>query len=213
MRACFADVTFDGEARLVLRSGQPVHLTPKAFALLGLLVERRPAAVSRLAIQEALWPGVFVTEGNIDSLVKEIRKALGDGHGPNALIRTVHGFGYAFDAPVREEKGPSNERRHLLVWGTQTFPLAEGPNVLGRVKEANVWLGHDSVSRAHARVTVDGDRAEVVDLGSRNGTLVGGVRVEAPVALQDGDEVVLGCVRVVYRYFAASPSTPTRSGS
>lgn len=213
MRARFADVSFDGEARRVLRGGQPVHLTPKAFTLLGLLVERRPAAVSRLDIQEALWPGVFVTEGNIDSLVKEIRKALGDGHGPNALVRTVHGFGYAFDAPVREEAEPPAERHHLLVWGAQTFPLAQGPNVLGRVREAKVWLGHDSVSRAHARVTVDGDRAEIVDLGSRNGTLVGDQLVHEPVLLRDGDEVVLGCVRVVYRFFSASPSTPTRSGS
>lgn len=213
MRASFADVTFDGEGRRVLRGGQPVHLTPKAFSLLGLLIERRPAAVSRHAIQEALWPGVFVTEGNIDSLVKEIRKALADGPGPNALIRTVHGFGYAFDAPVQEEHETSSDRRHLLVWGTQTFQLAEGPNVLGRVREANVWLGHDSVSRAHARVTVDGDRARIVDLGSRNGTLVGDDRVKEPVGLRDGDEIVLGCVRVVYRFFAASPSTPTRSAS
>jgi len=211
MRASFADVTFDGDARRVSRAGAPVHLTPKAFALLGLLIEKRPAAVSRLAIQEKLWPGVFVTEGNIDSLVKEIRKALGDGHGPNALIRTVHGFGFAFDAPVREEAEPPSARSHLLVWGAQTFPLAEGPNVLGRVREANVWLGHDSVSRAHARVFVAGDRAEIVDLGSRNGTRVGDRPVRDAVVLRDGDEIVLGCVRVVYRFFAASPSTPTRS--
>jgi len=80
-----------------------------------------------------------------------------------------------------------------------------------RFTSATVWLGHDSVSRAHARITVDGDRAELVDLESRNGTFLGEARVAAPVLLRDGDEIVFGCVRVTYRYFAANPSTPTAS--
>ncbi len=211
MRVRFAEVTFDGDGRRLLRNGEPVHLTPKAFALLGLLLEKRPAAVSRLEIQEKLWPGVFVTEGNIDSLVKEIRKALGESHGGSSMVRTVHGFGYAFDAPARADGEAPGQTRHVLVWGTQTFHLCDGPNVLGRVREATVWLGHDSVSRAHARITVDGDRAELVDLESRNGTFLGEARVAAPVLLRDGDEIVFGCVRVTYRYFAANPSTPTAS--
>ena len=213
MRLRFADVTFDGDGRRVLRGGEQVHLTPKAFALLGLLLEERPAAVSRLKIQETLWPAVFVTEGNIDSLVKEIRRALGDGHGTHPLIRTVHGFGYAFDAEAEEERPHAAPARHVLVWGVQTFPLADGENVLGRVREASVWLGHESVSRAHARVTVRGDAVEIFDLGSRNGTFVGGSRVTEPVSLRDGDEIALGCVRVSYRRFDASPSTATKSGA
>lgn len=213
MRLRFGDATFDGDGRRVLRGGEPVHLTPKAYALLALLLEKRPAAVSRLAIQEALWPAVFVTEGNIDSLVKEVRRALGDDHGPHALIRTVHGFGYAFDAAVEEERAPAAPVRHVLVWGVQTFHLAEGENVLGRVREAAVWLGHESVSRAHARVTVRGNFAEILDLGSRNGTFVGGERVREPLLLRDGDEIALGCVRVAYRFFDASPSTATKSGA
>lgn len=212
MRLRFGDVTFDGAARRVLRAGEPLHLTPKAYALLELLLDRRPAAVSRLTIQETLWPAVFVTEGNIDSLVKEIRRAVGDGRGPHPLIRTVHGFGYAFDALAEEERPRSEPARHVLVWGVQTFPLAEGENVLGRVREASVWLGHESVSRAHARVTVRGSLAEIVDLGSRNGTFVGGVSALRPLPLRDGDEIALGCVRVSYRCFDASPSTATKSG-
>lgn len=211
MRLRFGDVTFDGDGRRLLRGGELLHLTPKAFALLGLLLGKRPSAVSRSEIQDALWPGVFVTEGNIDVLVKQLRKVLGDGHGESELVRTVHGYGYAFEGKVQEERTPSEATRHLVVWGVQTFPLTEGENVLGRVREAAVWLGHDSVSRAHARITVDGDRAELVDLGSRNGTLLGEARVTGPVELRDGDEIVLGVVRVAYRFFAASPSTPTRS--
>ena len=210
MRLRFGDVTFDGDGRRLLRGGEPVHLTPKAFALLGLLLEKRPAAVSRLGIQEALWPGVFVTEGNIDSLVKEIRKALDDGHAGASLLRTVHGFGYAFDGTVHEEHHDLSTVRHVIVWGVQTFPLAPGENILGRARDAKVWLGHDSVSRSHARVTVDGDRAEIVDAGSRNGTFLRGERVTRPEALRDGDEVTLGVVRVAYRFVGSNPSAPTR---
>jgi DNA-binding winged helix-turn-helix (wHTH) protein len=210
VRLRFADVTFDGDGRRLLRGGEPVHLTPKAFALLGLLVERRPAAVSRADIQESLWPGVFVTEGNIDSLMKEIRKALGDCAAEAPLFRTVHGFGYAFDAAVHEEPQVSAGMRHLLVWGAQTFPLATGVNVLGRARDSAVWLGHDSVSRAHARVTVEGDRAEIADAGSRNGTFLRGTRLTGPELLADGDEIVLGVVRVGYRFVGMNPSAPTR---
>ncbi len=211
MRLRFAGVTYDGDGRRLFRGGKPLHLTPKAFALLGLLLRKRPAAVSRLEIQETLWPGVFVTEGNVDSLVKEIRKALGNSRGEPSMVRTVHGFGYAFDAPADEEDTPPPKARHVLVWGTQTFHLGDGPNVLGRVREAAVWLGHDSVSRAHARITVGGDRAELVDLASRNGTFLDGAPVVAPVVLRDGDEILLGCIRVTYRLFSADPSTPTAS--
>lgn len=210
MRCRFGDVTFDGDGRRLLRGGEPLHLTPKAFALLGLLLEKRPAAVSRGAIQDALWPGVFVTEGNIDSLVKEIRRALGDGRSEAPLVRTVHAFGFAFDGAVHEERRAPAEAQHVVVWGAQTFPLAPGANVLGRARDADVWLGHDSVSRAHARVTIDGDRAELADAGSRNGTFLRGARLTAPGLLQDGDEIVLGVVRVTYRFFGTNPSTPTR---
>lgn len=209
MRFRFADVTYDGEGRRLLRGDELVHLTPKAFQLLGLLLRCRPAAVSRQLIQETLWPGVFVTEGNIDSLVKEIRKALRDSRSEPAIVRTVHGFGYAFDAPAHEEGAPRGQARHVLVWGTQTLRLEEGPNVLGRVREASIWLGHESVSRAHARITVAEEEAELADLGSRNGTFVDGIRVTEPVPLRDGAEILLGCVRVTYRHFAANPSTPT----
>lgn len=210
MRLRFGDVTFDGDGRRLLRAGEPLHLTPKAFSLLGLLLEKRPAAVSRSEIQDALWQGVFVTEGNIDSLVKEIRRALGDARSEAPLVRTVHGYGYAFDGAVHQERHGLAEARHFVVWGVQTFPLGPGANVLGRARDADVWLGHDSVSRAHARVTVEGDRAEIVDAGSRNGTFLRGARVTAPELLEDGDEIVLGVVRVAYRFFGANPSTPTR---
>ena len=68
----------DGAGRRLLRDGADVHLTPKAFELLQLLIDRRPAAVAKNAIMEALWPSTFVLEANVANLIAEIRVALGD---------------------------------------------------------------------------------------------------------------------------------------
>jgi DNA-binding winged helix-turn-helix (wHTH) protein len=89
MRLRFGDCVFDGETREVLRSGRPAPISPKAFALLELLIESRPKALSNAGIHERLWPGVHVTEANLPNLVVELRAALGvDARRPR-VIRTL----------------------------------------------------------------------------------------------------------------------------
>lgn len=208
MKLLFGDVTFDGGRRLLLRGGEPVHLSPKAFQLLELLVSRRPDAVSKAEIHEVLWPRTFVSEANLPALVNELRQALSDHAKAPRFVRTVHGFGYAFEGDVREAPDErSRPYRHVLLWGGQELVLHEGPNVVGREEAADVWVGHPSVSREHARITVEGGTALLEDLGSRNGTRLGGERLETPVALQDGDEIRLGGVVLVYRRGAPEVST------
>src|SRR5262245_760478 len=89
---------------MLLRGGTEAPLSPKAFQLLELLLERRPNAVSKSEIQERLWPKTFVSEGNLTVLMAEIRKALGDSGASPRFIRTVHGFGYAFSGDVTETR-------------------------------------------------------------------------------------------------------------
>jgi pSer/pThr/pTyr-binding forkhead associated (FHA) protein len=55
------------------------------------------------------------------------------------------------------------------------------------------------VSRKHARITVRGIAATLEDLGSRNGTVVDGVRIAAPVLLADGDEITIGGFAIKFR--------------
>lgn len=102
MAVQFSDVIFDGSRRQLHRAGRPLHVSPKAFQLLGILIGRRPSAVSKTDLQEELWPGTFVTEGNLASLVAELRAALGDDAKNPRYIRTVYGFGYSFEAAVEE---------------------------------------------------------------------------------------------------------------
>ncbi len=65
------------------------------------------------------------------------------------------------------------------------------PVVVGRTEPSDLRLDHPTLSRRHARFTRDADRIEVEDLGSRNGTWVGGRRVDR-ARVEVGDEVMLG---------------------
>ena len=196
----FGDVTFDPARRLVLRGPRPVHLEPRAWRLLELLLSCRPKALSKAEILDAVWPGTFVTEGSLSALVKDLRKALGEDARSPSWIRTVFGYGYAFEGTVHEvaPAAPSSER-HVLVWAGADIRLAEGHNVIGREAPAGIVIPHPSVSREHARITVEGERAVLEDLGSKNGTFRGEARLEGKAALADGDDLRVGAVRFTYR--------------
>jgi DNA-binding winged helix-turn-helix (wHTH) protein len=98
----FGRFTLDERARQLLRGTQPVHLSPKAFDLLALLVRRRPEAIAKAEIHERLWPDTFVSDINLAVLIAEIRAALGEVARHPRFVRTVHRFGYAFSGTVAE---------------------------------------------------------------------------------------------------------------
>jgi len=99
----FGEFELDQERRQLLRSGKPVPLEPKAYELLNLLVERRPKALSRAQIRDAVWPQTFISESTLAVTVNAIRQALDDDARHPRFIRTVHGFGYAFCGEAHEE--------------------------------------------------------------------------------------------------------------
>ncbi|KFE71437.1 adenylate/guanylate cyclase domain-containing protein [Hyalangium minutum] len=76
----------------------------------------------------------------------------------------------------------------------QQHALPEGHTTIGRTDENSVRVLHMSLSRRHARLERTGDRVILVDLGSKNGTLVNGTRVDR-FALQDGDSFQCGDVQ------------------
>lgn len=218
VKARFAGFLLDGDLRQVLRDREPLPLTPKAFALLEHLVEQRPRALSKAELLEHVWPATFVSEANLSSLVKEIRRALGDEAGSPRLIRTLRGFGYAFAAEVEAEApGHGSEDSEggdgrpvpefRVAWDRREIALAPGANLLGRTREAAVWVDHGSVSRRHATIHVADGQATLEDCGSKNGTSLNGRRLGGAAPLRDGDEILLGRARLVFRAYAAEPST------
>lgn len=211
MKLRLDDLTVDRDRRALRRGEEDVHVSPRAYRLLELLLDRRPKAVPQQEILDALWPDTVVSDGSIKVLVNELRRALRDDARKPRWIRTVPAWGYALEGPVREEEGPATAARHSVVWAGSVVPLSEGVNVLGRDRDVAVLVGHPSVSRRHAQVRVDGRSAVLEDLGSHNGTWVGSKRVDAPVPLFDGDQILLGTATLTYRGPAAGPSLATRS--
>jgi len=213
VRISFGEFTLDTESREFFRDGQAVHISPKAFLLLEVLLERRPAAVPKTVLKDRLWPSSHVSEASLASLVAELRSALADDAREPRFIRTVHTYGYAFcgtaDAPPAvAASGRRDERICRLVWRDREITLAEGENLLGRDRQAVVWIDSATVSRRHARIVVNDGEAVIEDLGSRNGTSVGGQKIHGVVRLADGDRLRLGAATMTFRVFGSSETLP-----
>ena len=202
--------------RRQLRAGDEVrHLTPKAFELLTLLVREAPRVVSKQELHERLWPDAHVSDATLVGLVKEVRRVLDDRDADAPLIRTAHRVGYAFTAEVAAAASAAAtagaKGRFWLVFSERKLLLGSGENVVGRDPAAHLHVDHAGVSRRHARLTVDGVEVRIEDLGSKNGTTVGGKRVSEPIRLRDGDRCAFGPVVAVFRVAGADVSTITQS--
>ena len=100
----FHDVTINHAQMTVERSGQPIHLGPKEFKLLTILMERPGQVFSREQLLDRVWGhGVYVEDRTVDAHLSRLRKALnqapdGEAERPD-IVRTVRGAGYALKQP------------------------------------------------------------------------------------------------------------------
>ncbi len=214
MRIRFGECVLDSDTRQLSVRGKPVHLSPKAFQFLELLLESRPKALSKSEIHERLWPGTFVSDGTLASLLVEVRSATGDSARESRFVRTVHRFGYAFSGSAEElREGDSavggRKSIYRLIWGTREIALRPGENLFGRDDNAIVWIDDPLVSRRHARIVIDETGAVLEDLGSKNGTYLRGKRIEATAELADEDQVTIGPASMIFRVFKQTASTAT----
>lgn len=208
MRYSFGDCVADFDTHEVVVRGKPVHVEPRALRLLELLIAARPRALSKDELNEAIWPGTFVTERSLARLAADLRLALDDRGVAPKYMRTVHRYGYAFCAeagPAPRRTGPVSAFR--LYWNSREIPLQEGENIVGRERDAAAWIDLDTVSRHHARITVAGDQALLEDLESKNGTFLKGRPVTAPLLLSDGDRIRFGIAELTFRRHERDVST------
>jgi len=226
VRVRFAHFDLDSDTRQLLRDGEDVHLSPKAFAVLSVLLAKRPNVVAKADLFGEIWPDVFVVDANLNVLVGEIRRALDDDAQSPRFIRTVHGVGYAFCGQAIEagrrsrSVGLQPDRfveggtavRFWLAWKNQTFSLEEGDNVIGRDPRCEVWVDHSGVSRRHARIRIEGgeSRPVLTDLESTNGTFVAGKRITEATPLTDGDAIKVGSVTLKFREWTEQASRTKR---
>ena len=204
--------SFDPKGRtLVAPGGGRLHLTPKAFDLLQILIEEAPRVVRKTELHSRLWPDSFVSDAALTSLVKELRRVLRDLDGGAPLIKTTHGVGYAFDhACVPED--PPRDNSHVLVGPRRRYVLHPGANVLGRDPLVDVSFDGVEISRRHACIVVAREKATLEDLGSKNGTTVDGTRILSALELKDGDRIQIGSATLVYRRQTDAESTATMAG-
>lgn len=208
----FGPFSLDADRHQLLEAGHEVHLSPKAYELLKLLLGERPRALSKTELHERLWPGTFVSDATLASVVAEIRTALGDTGRDGRYIRTVHAYGYAFAAEASDDVGTDARPEPSRTWldgGDFRFNLRDGDNIVGREADADVCLDAATISRHHARIAIGGGGATIDDLGSKNGTWVNGVQVTTAVSLEDGDEIRFGAVVMRFRNLREPGSTVT----
>jgi DNA-binding NtrC family response regulator len=76
---------------------------------------------------------------------------------------------------------------------------SDGVLQIGRSREADVQINSDAVSRNHAKIVIAGGRAQIADLGSHNGTLLNGERIEGTVDLTSGDVIAIADTLLILR--------------
>ena len=109
----FGSITVD-VARRELRDGDDeVEVQPRVFDLLVYLVRHSERAVDKDELQDAVWPGLVVTETALTRAVMKARKAVGDDASRQRVIKTIHGHGYRFVAELlpAASDGPEEARQ------------------------------------------------------------------------------------------------------
>lgn len=103
----FEGFIVDPMRRILVRDGDAVPITPKAFSILLALIERRGEIVPKEELIQKVWASTYVSDANLTQNVSSLRKALGEKAGDGRFVVTVPGQGYTFAVPVevREESG------------------------------------------------------------------------------------------------------------
>ena len=194
-----------------------------------LLVQSAGDLVERSRLCSHLWgPDVFVDQNAaINTAIRKIRQALGDSSEKPCFVETVVGKGYRFvgevsstraEPDVAEGHGPTLDNSwddglqvYCLTRGHDEFILQRGETILGRLPTAGVYIEHPSVSRRHAAISIDAERAVLRDLKSRNGTFIDGRRVDKPTPVTHGAIIGLGPVTMRFMVRSAPQSTQAAS--
>ena len=161
----FGPFRLDPTDCLLLRDGQSVPLTPKAFDLLVYLVEHRGRLVEKQTLMGALWPDTVVEEVNLAYNVSALRKALDDNRGGTSMIQTVPTRGYRFVAPVSSSHRPPIQQ--TIAIAVEPPPsIAQQPHVritvvlvvvvlCAAVAAGRVWSKHGGGGAASDRRAAD----------------------------------------------------------
>ncbi len=119
----FGPFVLNSDERRLVRDGAPVHIRPKTFEVLSILVERQGHLVGRQALLDAVWPDVEVTDNTLSRCVREIRAVLGDEAREPTFVKTITKVGYEFIAPMERLDSPGEGAGFRASIGSGESPL------------------------------------------------------------------------------------------
>ena len=224
----FAAFELDVAAYVLRRGAVPIKLERLPMEALILLVRSAGDLVERSRLRDHLWgTEVFVEhDAAINTAIRKIRRALGDAPERPRFVETVVGKGYRFvgklagvetqievgeDQQQNTDTAPDGFPVCCLTRGKKQFILLRGETILGRLPTAGVCIEHPSVSRRHAAISLDANRAVLRDLKSRNGTFIDGRRVNKPTTVTHGSIIGLGPITLRFTMKSAPRSTQPAS--
>jgi predicted component of type VI protein secretion system len=103
--------------------------------------------------------------------------------------------------------------RFRLRYLHHDLEMSEGEFAVGRNASCQLSLDDPLVSRRHALLVVSGDTVTVRDLGSRNGVLVNGEKIEGTVTVGDGDRILIGAQEMTLVATGGASPMPRRNRS
>lgn len=214
----FADCRFDVASRTLDRGEASLHLTPKAFELLRILLEARPRVVTKAELMGRLWPETFVAEANLPILVGEVRHAIGDETRASRLIKTHHAVGYAFIGEVRQLASRSTRPGEAVPLAVLTIDrrrlvLFVGENIVGRDLDVDIRLNDLSVSKRHARLMLGSASVTIEDLQSKNGTFVNDAMIDRVTELGPSAHLRFGTVHAQFEIVTTSDASTLTAGA
>ena len=99
--------------------------------------------------------------------------------------------------------------KFVLMDRDHVYPLKVGLNTIGRMPDNDVVLEDAYVSRRHCAVLVHaGDRCELHDVASKNGTYLNGQKISGPTRLKSGDEIRMCNKNLVFVSRVPDPDVP-----
>ena len=102
----FDNFRLDVERQKLLKNGEPVLLTHKAFQTLQILVQNFGQTVKKEDIYNELWTDSFVEDANLTQYIYLLRKTLDKNPAGVSYIETVARRGYVFTAEVKKVCAP-----------------------------------------------------------------------------------------------------------
>ncbi len=135
----FGAFLLDIRERRLLRDGEAVPLTLKAFDLLQVLVENQGHLLQKEELLRQVWPDAVVEENNLTVTISALRKALGEGPTDREYIETVPRRGYRFVADLRAIGDSTEAARSPQERRVRSFPVKA--MVLAAVTAVAVLVG------------------------------------------------------------------------